>query len=86
VKIFVTASPETRANRRALELARRGEKVNYAEVLEDIRKRDERDSNRSAAPLLAAADAVTLDTTTLDIESAVKAALGIVKERAGFRA
>jgi len=86
VKIFVTASPETRANRRALELARRGEKVDYAAVLEDIRKRDERDSNRSAAPLLAAADAVTLDTTTLDIESAVKAALGIVKERAGFRA
>jgi cytidylate kinase len=82
VKIFVTASPETRANRRALELARRGEKVNYADVLEDIRKRDERDSQRSSAPLLAAADAVTLDTTALDIEGAVKAALAIVAERA----
>ena len=81
VKIFVTASPETRANRRALELARRGEKVDYAAVLEDIRKRDERDSQRSSAPLLAAADAVTLDTTALDIEGVVKAALSIVAER-----
>ena len=78
VKIFVTASPETRANRRALELARRGEKVNYADVLEDIRKRDERDSHRSSAPLLAAADAVMLDTSALDIEGAFAAALAIV--------
>ena len=78
VKIFVTASPETRANRRALELARRGEKVNYADVLEDIRKRDERDSHRSSAPLLAAADAVMLDTSALDVEGAFAAALAIV--------
>jgi len=78
VKIFVTASPETRANRRALELARRGEKVNYAEVLEDIRKRDERDSHRSSAPLLAAEDAVMLDTSALDLEGAFAAALAIV--------
>ena len=78
VKIFVTASPETRANRRALELARRGEKVDYAAVLEDIRKRDERDSHRSSAPLLAADDAVLLDTTALDIEGAFAAALAIV--------
>jgi cytidylate kinase len=82
VKIFVTASPETRANRRALELARRGEKVDYAAVLEDIRKRDERDSHRSAAPLLAASDAVTLDTTALDIEAAFAAALAIVMGKA----
>ena len=78
VKIFVTASPETRANRRALELARRGERVNYAEVLEDIRKRDERDSHRSSAPLLAAADAVMLDTSALAVEGAFAAALAIV--------
>ncbi len=78
VKIFVTASPETRANRRALELARRGEKVNYADVLEDIRKRDERDSHRSSAPLLAASDAVMLDTSALDVEGAFAAALAIV--------
>ena len=78
VKIVVTASPETRANRRALELARRGEKVDYAAVLEDIRKRDERDSHRSSAPLLAASDAVMLDTSALDVEGAFAAALAIV--------
>ena len=86
VKIFVTASPETRANRRALELARRGEKVDYAAVLDDIRKRDERDSHRSAAPLVAADDAVLLDTTHLDIEAAVKAALDIVAHKVGLGA
>ena len=80
-KIFVTAAPETRANRRALELASRGEKVDYAAVLEDIRKRDERDSSRSSAPLVVAGDAVVLDTTSLDIEAAFKAALAIVEGR-----
>ena len=84
VKIFVTAAPETRAQRRALELARRGEKVDYVLVLEDIRRRDERDSNRSSAPLKMADDAVALDTTTLDIEAAVAAAIAIVEgKRAG---
>ena len=84
VKIFVTAAPETRAQRRALELARRGEKVDYAHVLDDIRKRDERDSNRSSAPLKMAEDAVALDTTKLDIEAAVAAAVAIVeRKRAG---
>jgi cytidylate kinase len=47
-------------------------------VLEDIRKRDERDSHRSSAPLLAAADAIMLDTSALDIEGAFAAALAIV--------
>jgi cytidylate kinase len=82
VKIFVTASPETRAQRRALELAGRGEKVDFAAILDDIRKRDERDSSRSSAPLKAAADAVTLDTTKLGIEEAFAAALKIVAEKA----
>lgn len=81
VKIFVTASPETRANRRALELKSRGEKVDFAAVLEDIRKRDERDSHRSSAPLVAAKDAMHLDTTLLDIEAAVKAAIAIVESK-----
>ena len=80
-KIFVTASPETRANRRALELAGRGEKVDYTSVLDDIRKRDERDSQRSSAPLVAAAAAVLLDTTTLDVEAAFAAALAIVEAK-----
>ncbi|MFO1166665.1 MAG: (d)CMP kinase [Rhodoblastus sp.] len=81
VKIFVTASPETRAQRRALELRGRGEAVNYPDILEDIRKRDERDAGRSAAPLKPAADAIILDTTDLDIEAAFKAALAIVEKK-----
>ena len=82
-KIFVTASPETRANRRALELAGRGEKVDYAAVLDDIRKRDERDCSRSSAPLVVAEDAVVLDTSALDIAAAFKAALAIVEDKRG---
>ena len=78
-KIFVTASPETRARRRALELAGRGEKVDYNEVLADIRKRDARDAGRGTAPLLQAEDAVLLDTTNMDVEAAFSAALRIVE-------
>ena len=81
VKIFVTAAPETRAQRRALELAGRGEHVEFAAILDDIRKRDERDSGRSSAPLKAAADAITLDTTALGVEEAFAAALKIVIEK-----
>jgi cytidylate kinase len=83
VKIFVTASPETRASRRALELKSQGETVDYAEILEDIRRRDARDASRAAAPLKAADDAVVLDTTKLDIEAAFKAARAIVERRLG---
>lgn len=78
VKIFVTASPEARAQRRALELRGRGEKVDYAAILEDIRKRDQRDSTRAEAPLKPAADARLLDTTDLNIEGAFAAALAMV--------
>ena len=78
-KIFVTASHEARATRRALELRARGEKVDYAAVLEDIRKRDRRDRNRAAAPLKPSEDAVVLDTTKLDVDAAFKAALAIVE-------
>jgi CMP/dCMP kinase len=77
-KIFVTASVEARATRRALELRSQGEKADYAAVLADIVRRDERDKNRAAAPLVAAKDAIVLDTTTLDAEAAFKAALAIV--------
>ena len=78
-KLFVTASPEVRAQRRALELRSRGERADYAEVLADIRRRDERDAGRSAAPLVAAPDADRLDTTDLDVERAVAAAVAIVE-------
>ena len=79
VQIFVTASPETRA-RRALELAGRGEDVDYAAILEDVRARDARDSERTLAPLKAAEDAVMLDTSALDRDEAFAAALAIVEK------
>ena len=79
-KIFVTASPRVRAQRRALELASRGEAVEFEAILADIVRRDERDSTRSVAPLRAAPDAVTLDTSGLDIEGAFQAALAVVNK------
>ncbi|HEV3042747.1 MAG TPA: (d)CMP kinase [Roseiarcus sp.] len=82
VKIFVVASPEARAQRRAFELAARGEKFDYGAILSEILKRDARDSERDAAPLKPAADAVLLDTTRLNIETAFEAARRIVDERA----
>ena len=81
IKIFVTATAQTRAQRRALELARSGEPVTFEAILADILKRDERDSSRSVAPLKAAPDAVLLDTTTLDVKAAFAAALDVVESR-----
>ncbi len=78
-KIFVTATPEVRANRRVLEMRRGGALADDAEVLADIRRRDERDSARGVAPLKPAADAVLLDTSDLDIEAAFRAAVEIVE-------
>jgi cytidylate kinase len=84
VKLFVTASAEVRAKRRHIELAARKTPVEFCEVIADIKKRDERDSERSIAPLKPAPDAVLLDTTDLDIEAAFRAALSIVEApRAG---
>jgi len=80
VKIFVTATAEVRARRRAAELERAGDRVNEADVLADIRRRDERDSNRAAAPLKAAPDAHLLDTTELDIDAAYRAAVAIIEK------
>jgi len=81
VKLFVTASDETRAQRRTLELRQRGEDVGFEEVLADIRLRDRRDSEREAAPMRQAPDAVALDTTALGIDQAVAAAAAIVAAR-----
>lgn len=78
-KIFVTASAETRASRRALELKARGEAVDFEGVLADVRRRDGRDAARAVAPLAAAADATTLDTSALDVEAAFQAAVEIVE-------
>jgi cytidylate kinase len=83
-KIFVTASPEVRARRRAVELQAAGGTASEAEVLADIRHRDERDTQRAAAPLKRAPDAHLLDTTHLDIDAAFRAAVDIVEAvRAG---
>jgi CMP/dCMP kinase len=79
VKLFVVASPEVRARRRTLELKRRGEEADEADVLADIRRRDERDSRRTAAPLVQAPDAHLLDTTDLGIDAAFRAAVAIIE-------
>ena len=83
VKLFVTATPEERARRRHLELLARGEVAEFRTILDDIHRRDERDSNRSTAPLKPAVDAVLLDTTSLDADAAFRAALDIVENRPG---
>ncbi|MEW5420690.1 (d)CMP kinase [Amorphus sp. 3PC139-8] len=80
VKLFVTATPEARARRRADEMASRGEPGHYDEVLADLRRRDARDTGRSVAPLAQAPDAVLLDTTELDIDAAFRAAVDIVRQ------
>jgi cytidylate kinase len=84
VKIYVTAKPEVRARRRAAEYRVQGKDTNEATVLADIMKRDERDQNRPTAPLKQAPDAHLLETTHLDIDAAIRAAIDIVEAtRAG---
>jgi len=81
VKIFLTASPESRARRRHLELQQRGQDTEFDTVLRDIIKRDEQDTNRPIAPLRQAEDAVLLDTTHLNLEQSLQAILDIIKEK-----
>jgi len=71
LKVFLTASAEERARRRYLQLKDAGETVNLADLVEEIRARDERDMNRPIAPLKPADDAVVLDSTTMTIEQVV---------------
>jgi len=80
-KLYVTASPETRARRRALELRKDGAHIDETAVLADLRKRDARDSSRTDSPLRPASDAYLLDTTDLDIEAAFQAAVDYVSRR-----
>ena len=79
VKIYVIATAEERARRRHLEHQGRGETIGYEVILADIRRRDDRDSGRDVAPLEAANDAITLDTTHLDADAAFAAALEVIK-------
>jgi len=81
VKLFVTAAPEIRAQRRVRELLERGMPAHYEDVLVDIRARDERDSHRSVAPLRQAPDAILLDTSELTVEEAVTEAIRLTDER-----
>ena len=80
-KLFVTASPETRANRRFLEFQTKGEETSEAEVLADVIARDARDASREHSPLKPAADALLLDTSNLSIEAAFRAALDLAEAR-----
>ena len=81
VKIFLTASPEERARRRFEELKARGEAVTYEQVLEDVVQRDYNDTHREAAPLKAAPDAVTVDTTGLTFDESFEALLRVIRAR-----
>lgn len=79
VKLYVSASPETRANRRFLELKAKGEEVTEAGILADVAARDTRDANRAHSPLKPATDAHLLDTSNLSIEAAFRAALDVIE-------
>ena len=72
MKIFLTASAEERADRRFKQLKDKGHDVNMPRLLADIKARDERDSNRTVAPLLPAKDALVLDSTQLSIEQVLE--------------
>ncbi|MBO9444258.1 (d)CMP kinase [Ruegeria sp. R14_0] len=80
VKLFVTASPEVRAERRFLELKAKGSDVTRDQVLSDVKERDARDADRSTAPMKPAADAVLLDTSDLSIEDALAKAVEIIEK------
>ncbi len=78
VKLYVTASPEVRAQRRLRDIEDRGGHADVAEILADIRRRDERDIGRADSPLRPAHDAHLLDTSEMSIEAAFRAARAIV--------
>ena len=81
VKIFLTASAESRAQRRFLELREKGQQVTLDEVLHDIRQRDHLDMTRPVAPLKQAEDAVLLDTSDITLEQSIEAVLRIIREK-----
>ncbi len=81
VKLFVTASPEVRAERRLRELERRGMHAHYDDVLADIRARDARDSSRDIAPLRPAPGAILLDTSKLNVDEAIAEAINLAENK-----
>ena len=80
LKIFLTASPEERARRRYKQLMDKGMGANMAALLQDIRERDKRDSDRAAAPLQKVADAVLIDTTDMSAADAIARVLALYKK------
>lgn len=85
-KLFIKATPTIRAQRRHAELRKNGVMVSLDRVLSDIRSRDERDTRRNEAPLIAATDAAVLDTSFLSVEAAVQKAIELVEQRRAARA
>ena len=83
VKLYVTASDETRASRRFRELRDAGAEITLQQVRDDLRERDQRDAARDAAPMKPAADAHLLDTTELSIDAAVAEAVALIRKRIG---
>ncbi len=81
LKLFVTASDEERARRRHRELEAKGARTDFATVLADLKARDARDSDRAAAPLARAEDAILLDTSELSIDAVFARAAALVEER-----
>jgi CMP/dCMP kinase len=80
VKIFVTAAPQVRARRRALELRQQGLAAAEDDILADILRRDARDSSRPVAPLKPAPDAHILDTSELDVDTVLRRAIAIIEQ------
>ncbi len=81
VKIFLTASPEVRANRRCKELQEKGQKVNYEKILKDIQQRDYQDTHRDIAPLKMCRDSVKVDTSDMTLEESMAAIRKIIEEK-----
>ena len=81
LKIFLTASAEERARRRHKQLKEKGLGVNLAALSAEIAERDRRDASRAVAPLVACADAVVIDSTSLDIDAVVQRVLALARER-----
>jgi len=81
LKLYITASPEVRAERRHAELLKRGKDVTFEHVLADIKARDDRDMNRAIAPLKPADDAIVLDTSEMDANAVLHEAMRLAREK-----
>ena len=81
LKFFIDADIEVRAKRRFLEMSVKDENLSFAQVLADLSERDARDKNRTTAPLIAAKDAISVDTTQKNAEEVLQLILGLVRDQ-----